>query len=201
MSREILSTARPTRLRLAGFLCLALGGLLLGFGATRNWAVVGFPGDAKGTLDVPWKGTDVWEGTLVLAAGAAVLILTVVMRLLLGSRGRRAVACVIAVLGIWGTAVAGSDAIRANERFGGRNGLDAIARRLATVTPLPLDKILADLERQFGRALRVHLGSGIFLTLAGGVLTVAGGILSLLWAKRHAGGPPQRPLDEGNAGV
>lgn len=201
MSREILSTARPTRLRLAGFLCLALGGLLLGFGATRNWAVVGFPGDAKGTLDLPWKGTDVWEGTLVLAAGAAVLILTVVMRLLRGSRGRRAVAGLIAVLGIWGTAVAGFDAIRANERFGGRNGLDAIARRLADVINQPFGKILADMQQRYGRALRVHLGSGILLTLAGGVLTVAGGILSLLWAKRQTGGAPQQPLAEGDAGV
>ncbi len=201
MGREILSTARPTRLRLAGFLCLALGGLLLGFGATRNWAVVGFPGDTKGTLDLPWKGTDVWEGTLVLAAGVAVLILMVAMRLLSGSRGRMAVAGVITILGAWGTAVAEFDTIRANERFAGQAGLNAIARRIATVTPVPFDTVLADMERRYGLALRVHLGSGIFLTLAGGLLTVAGGILSLLWAKRQKGRASERRLAEGDAGV
>src|SRR5687768_12215531 len=42
---EILSTSRPTGLRLAGFVALAGGGLLLGVGALLEWVVLSFPPD------------------------------------------------------------------------------------------------------------------------------------------------------------
>src|SRR5581483_483762 len=62
MAPAILSTARPTRLRLAGFLTITLGGLLVGVGATLTWATVE-------PFDTPTKGVDLWEGRVALLAG------------------------------------------------------------------------------------------------------------------------------------
>ncbi len=183
--REALSTARPTPLRFAGFLCMTLGALLAGFGATRDWAVVGFPGDAEGALDVPVKGADVWEGKVVLAAAAAILVLMILMRLATSERGRRAAAGAVLLLGIAAAGLAASDAVRPESRFGTSEGLDRVARDVANKLDLPLEDVLAQIEEQFGRQLRVDLGTGLYLSIGGGALGAVGGVLSLAWAKRR----------------
>jgi hypothetical protein len=198
MPSEILSTARPSPIRLWGFLCLAAGGLLLGLGATRTWATIGFPGDAKGVVDVQVAGTDVWEGVVVLAAGVVTLVGMIAMRLLVSPRARRAVAVTIVTLGIVACALVTFDLVRLEDRFGGSAGLDQIAASIAGQLDLPVDDVLAQLQEQFGNQLRVDAGPGIWIALAGGVLTVAGGILSMSWirrqerssASREAGGDP-----------
>src|SRR6266566_3218615 len=61
---DIVGSGRCFRRRLAGFLCIAAGGLLLGIGSVMNWAVIGFAGSTA--LDSPIKGTDVREGRATL---------------------------------------------------------------------------------------------------------------------------------------
>jgi hypothetical protein len=178
----MLSTARPTPLRFAGFLALTLGGAATGLGALLTWATVGFPKDLEGALDVQVRGTDVWEGKVVLAIGVATLVGMVVMRLLATVGAKRVVATLIVVGGIASAGLAGMTAVRADPRFGGIGELDAIARAAAHELNLPIEQVRAQLERTFGTILRVDLGPGIPVTIAGGAIAVLGGGLSLVWA-------------------
>ncbi len=186
MGPEILSTARPTRLRLAGFLTITLGGLLVGVGATLTWATVE-------PFDTPTKGVDLWEGRVALLAGAAVLVSMVVMRLLLTVAGRRAVAALILALGLLAAVLAGLDAATASSRFTDAGQRDRIARALADELGEPYARVRARLEA-VSRQFRVRLGSGILLVLAGGALAAVGGGLSIVWAGRWR--PASRPAGE-----
>lgn len=184
---EILSTARPSAVRLWGFACLVGGALLAGVGALLTWATVGFPGDERGTLDVAVKGVDVWEGTVVLAVAVLALVGMLTMRLASGTEARRAIAFAIATLGALVMALALSVAIRADARFGGPEGLDDVAASLAERLGQDPAAVRTELERQFGDQIRVDLGPGVPVAIAGGLLIDAGGALSLLWVKERAG--------------
>ena len=81
MASGITSTARPTGLRLAGTVCVALGAIAAGVGATREWATIGFPADTAHTLDQSVPGVDVWEGKVVLFAAVVSLLLLLAMRI------------------------------------------------------------------------------------------------------------------------
>jgi len=206
---EILSTARPSATRLWGFLCLVAGALLAGLGATRDWAVIGFPSDTKGTLDVPVRGTDVWEGKVVLASAVVTLVVMLAARVVRSTETRRILAFGIATLGALVLALALSVAIRADARFGGAEGLDDVAANLAKQLDQDPAAIRSQLEQQFGKQLRVDLGSGVWVAVAGGVLIDIGGALTLAWVRRIAGGseasgasrrseaPPGGPADPG----
>jgi hypothetical protein len=121
---EILSTARPTRVRLLGFLCLAAGAILAGVGATRVWAVIGFSDDLKHAVDEQVYGTDVWEGKAILLGAAAALVAMLAMRLARSGTVRRALAILLIGIGLGTTVIAGVDAVRATQRFGGGAGAD-----------------------------------------------------------------------------
>ena len=176
MGPEILSTARPTGLRLAGFLTITAGGLLVGIGSTLTCATVE-------PFDTPTKGLDLWEGKFALLAGAAVLVSMVVMRLLLTATGRRAVAGAILALGLLSAILAGKDAATASSRFTNPEQRDRIARVLARELGEPYARVRARLEA-VSRQFEVRLGPGIFLVLAGGALAAIGGGLSIPWAGR-----------------
>jgi len=186
MPTEILSTARPSPLRLAGFLCTVLGGLALGLGALSTWATVGFPQDTEGAADVVYKGVDTWGGILVLLASLVVLLGTVVVRLLTTTRARRIVTVAILVLSLVALAAVCSAALRPEARFGGSGGLDRIATDVAQQLDLPVDEVRSQLEQQFGRQLSVDLGPGVWLSAAGAVLAAVGAGLTLVWISRSA---------------
>lgn len=183
---ELLSTARPSALRLWGFLILVVGALLAGWGALSDWATVGFPGDTAGTLDVAVKGTDVWEGVVVLVAALASLVGLLALRLVRGPAARRVIAFGLATLGALVIALALSVAIRADARFGGAEGLDEVAANLAARLDEPVGAVRAQLEQQFRSQLVVDLGVGVWLAVAGGVLIDVGGALNLAWVQQAA---------------
>ncbi len=185
MPSEILSTARPTRLRLAGFLCLAAGAVLAGVGATRVWAVIGFPGDTEHAADAPVHGTDVWEGKVVLLGAAIALVALLAMRLARSGRVRRALAILLIALGLACVALPVLDAFGAKDRFGGDAGVDLYAEWLAAELDLPEDVVRDQFTEQFDQALRVDVGLGLWLAAAGGVLLVVGGALSLAWIRQQ----------------
>jgi hypothetical protein len=177
MAGEIVSTARPSKLRLAGFLALTLGGLLVSLGSLMDWATVQ-------PFDTPTRGVDLWEGTITLAIGFAVLVGMILMRLVRPARARHAVAVAILALGLIASALAGSAAIRANDRFTSPSQRDRIARALATDLGLPHGEVRARIEATFSRRFSVSLRPGIVLVIAGGVIVALGGALSLAWAAR-----------------
>ena len=199
--RDVLSTARPSRLRLAGFLTLTAGGALIGIGAILTWGSVGLSADIDPTRAIAGAipGIDVWEGKLALAAAAVVLIGMLALRLTRNAATRRLIAVVITVVGFGAAALALTVGLRAEDRFVQTEGLDAYARALSEDLDLPFDQVRSDIEDVFFEELLVETGSGLWLVVAGGTLAGIGGILSLAWARRlerdHAAEPePPRPL-------
>jgi hypothetical protein len=182
--RERLTAARPDALRLAGFLTLTVGAVAAGVGATRAWVVVGFPQDEEGAIDVPFHGTDVWEGKVVLLLAVASLLGLLAIRLVQTTAARRTIALLLVAMGLVAAALPLADALRARDRFGGGEGLDQIAAGLAEQLELPEDVVREQLEEQFGAALRVDVQPGLWLSAVGGSLIAVGGILSLAWARR-----------------
>ena len=185
MPSEIVSTVRPTRLRLAGFLCLAWGAVLAGIGATREWAVVGFPGDELGAVDVSWKGTDAWEGKVVLFCAVVALIALLAMRLTRSRATRRALAILMVVVGLACAILPILDGVDARDRFGGDRGVDRMAEVLAGQLELPEDIVREQLADQFELQLRVVVGPGLWLSAIGGLLLFVGGVLSLMWIRQR----------------
>ena len=183
MSRELGSTARPTRLRLLGFLVLVAGSVLAGIGATRAWAAIGFVADTEGVADVSVYGTDVWEGKVVLLIAGVALVVMIVMRLATSGALRRSLGVALILLGLMCTVLPLLAAIRADARFGGGEGLDRMARVLSARLELPEDVIREQLAEQFQRDLRVDVGPGLWLSVAGGVLIAGGGALGLAWVR------------------
>jgi hypothetical protein len=155
MAGEIVSTARPSKLRLAGFLALTLGGLLVSLGSLMDWAAVQ-------PFDTPARGVDLWEGTITLAIGFAVLVGMILMRLVRRARARQAVAVAILGLGLIATALAGSAAIRANDRFTSPSQRDRIARALAIELGLPYEEVRARIEATFSGRSASRCARGSF---------------------------------------
>jgi hypothetical protein len=187
MAPEVTSARRPTALRFAGFACVALGAVIAGVGATREWATVGFAADTEHELDVPWNGVDVWEGKVVLFAAVAALFVMLAMRVSGSSGVRRGLALCLIVLGVLCIALPVLDAITSEDRFGGTDGVDRLAAALAVDLELPEDVVREQLAELLEQDLRVEIQPGLWLTAFGGVLLVAGGILGLAWVRRGTG--------------
>jgi len=201
MAREALSVSRPGPLRLTGFACTAIGALLVGLGATGDWATVHLP-HVAGTPIAPFKGVDVWEGKVALFAGITILVLVIVSRLLAGRTAARGAAVIIVVLGLGAAALAASDVARADTRFRADDGLERIARSVSDQLGLQFEDVLAQLKR-FAPKLEIRAALGTYVTIAGGVLVAIGGILVFAWASRRPElPPPEEPVsDTGAAGA
>jgi uncharacterized membrane protein YeiB len=184
MASEVMSTRRPTALRFAGFACVALGAVIAGVGATREWAAVGFVADVERAADVSVHGTDVWEGKVVLFATVVSLLVLLAMRTSGSTATRRALAIVLIALGALCVALPVVAAVRAEDRFGGVEGVDRIARTLAVELEIPEEVVREQLAELLAQDLRVEIQLGLWLTAFGGVLLVAGGILGLAWVRR-----------------
>ncbi len=181
MASEITSMSRPTGLRLAGTVCVALGAVAAGVGATREWVAIGFKADVEHAADVSVHGIDVWEGKVVLFAAVASLLVMLAMRIS-GSRStRRGLAIALIVLGALCVALPVADAVRAKNRFGGVEGVDRLARTLSVQLGLPEEVVREPLSDLLDQDLRVEISPGVWITAAGGVLLVAGGALGLAW--------------------
>jgi hypothetical protein len=185
MGSEITSTGRPTLLRLAGTACVALGAIVAGVGATREWAAIGFTADVEHAADVSVHGIDVWEGKVVLFAAVSSLLVLLAMRIS-GSRStRRGLAVALIVLGALCVALPVADAVRAKDRFGGVEGDDRLTRTLSVRLGLPEEVVGERLADLLDQDLRVEISPGLWITAAGGVLLIAGGVLGLRWVRRE----------------
>jgi hypothetical protein len=187
VTSEIASTAQPTELRVAGFVCAALGAILAGVGATREWVAVGFTADTEHAADLSVHGIDVWEGKVVLFVAAGALLLLLTMRISVSPGTRKGLAVVLIVSGALCIALPLVDAVRANDRFGGGEGLERFVDSLSVRLRLPKEVIREQLSAQLDREPRVEVSPGLWLTAAGGVLLVAGGALSVAWTFRGTG--------------
>jgi len=194
MAREIVSTARPSMPRLAGFLTLTTGGLMLSLGSLMTWAKVP-------PFDTPTRGTDLWEGIVALAIGVAVLVGMVTMRLMGTASARRAMAVAILALGLSAAAIAAADAVRGNARFTSPGQRDRIARELAAELHLPYEEVRSRLAVVYEQRFHVSLRPGLFVVVAGGLLVAAGGALSAAWAARSSTPHADREIGGSGDGV
>jgi hypothetical protein len=185
MASGITSTARPTGLRLAGFAIVALGAVVAGVGATREWAAVGFVADTEHAADVTVHGTDVWEGKVVLFATVIALLMMIALRISGAGATRRWLAIALIALGALCVALPVMDAVRAEDRFGGVEGTDLLVRSLSVELGLPEDVVRERLTDLLEQDLRVEIGRALWVTVLGGVLLVAGAIASLVWIGRE----------------
>lgn len=183
MLPQALSTARPTKLRLAGFLTTVLGGALVGAGALLTWATIHLKGDAAGVLDSPVRGLDIWEGKLTLAIGLGMLAAIPAMRLAAGGNVRRAIAAGILVGALVVLGLGLSDLARKDTRFADA-GLERFAAKVAEQTGTPVPDVMRQLRERRAELTDIVGGPGLPLTAAGGALGALGGALSILWARR-----------------
>jgi hypothetical protein len=189
-----MDASKPSSLRLAGFLCLAIGGLVLGVGSLMTWAVVGVVGSHA--LDSTIKGTDIWDGQVTLAIAVVALVGVLAVRLVRSGSVRRLIAVAIAIGGLFATGLAIGDAIRIRSRFtGDLTALEKIAKALADTTRRPVVEILTQLEQRLSQLVTVTRGRGLWLVIAGGILTAAGGALTVAWANSE-GGSGTEQIDE-----
>jgi hypothetical protein len=187
-SRAMLSTARPSPLRLAGFLCTAAGAVLMAIGALTTWASVvlkaaaGQP--ANTSLNSTYTGVDTWEGIVVLVAAVVVLLAVMATRLAAEPATGRALALVAVVACLVVIVVAAATFVRADQRY-----TDPAARGIATAlsrqTGLPVAAIEQQLETQRADLVEIDPGIGIALAFAGGVLGLVGALLVAAWARRR----------------
>ena len=195
MSREILSTARPSVLRLAGSCAWRPARWSPASRRTMRWAVIGFPGDASGANDVPVHGTDIWEGKVVLLSVVVALVATLAIRLTASDPARRGLALLLVALGIVCAVLPALAALRAEDRLGGAQGLDRVVRALAAELGQPVDVVRGLLDDQFERQLRVDVDAAPWVTLGRRTCAGRGRRARLLWTRRrpeaaHAAGIP-----------
>ena len=171
----MLSTARPSSLRLTQFAFTALGGLLMGVGALLTWATVSLGPKIEG---VETKGIDTTEGKIVLGLAVLVLISIPVLRTASSSGTRRALVAFVLLASLAAGALTAWDIAAKDDRLG-LPALDEKQREVAEASGLPLPGI-----KQLQALTFVDLKPGIYVALGGAVLGVIGGALGLAWIRR-----------------
>ena len=171
----MLSTARPSSLRLIQFAFTALGGLLMGMGALLTWATVSLGPKIEG---VETKGIDTTEGKIVLGLAVLVLLSIPVLRMASSSGARRALVAFVLLASLAAGALTAWDIAAKDDRLG-LPALDEKQREVAETSGLPLPGI-----KQLQALTFVDLKPGIYVALGGAVLGVIGGALGLAWIRR-----------------
>lgn len=184
----MLSTARPSPLRLAGFAATIAGALLMGVGALLTWATVGFratagqPRDAG--LDSVIVGTDTWQGIAVLAAAALVLVLVMATRLVGEPTTARWLALAALAIAIAATLLAAVTLARVQTEYRDP-GVEALARGVAEQVGLPVDAVTRQLERRRAELVEIRTGPGMPVAIAGGLIAALGTALVVAWTRRR----------------
>jgi hypothetical protein len=171
----MLSTARPSSLRLVQFVVTALGGLLMGVGALLTWATVSLGPRAEG---VETKGIDTTEGVVVLVMAVLVLLSIPALRMAPSIAARRALVAFVLLASLAAGALTLWDLLAKDDRLG-LPALDERQREVADASGLPLPGI-----KQLQALTFVQLKPGIYVALGGAVLGVLGGALGLAWIRR-----------------
>ena len=146
----ITGISAPSPLRLAGFLGTALGAAMLGIGSVMTWVTLS---GGPAALDRVYKGLDLAQGKLCLAAAFVLLVGLMALRGAGSRRAQKIIATVMIVAALLGLAFAGS-------------------ALLSSFSSLP-ERVVGD---------QLHRGFGMFLAAAGGVVAVFGAVLDLAWA-------------------
>jgi hypothetical protein len=164
--------------RLAGFALTTAGALLAGIGSTLVWTTAGLRQDTQGVLDLEFRGLDLVEGVVALVVAVGVLASLLAMRRLRrNGRVRGAVALLVAgavlvAMPVW-------IALRAEDRARAE-----MARVVASSGGLTQEEALQLVRTDPDLAVFAET-SGVWLSIAGGVLVVIGAAITLVRARRR----------------
>lgn len=167
----------PMRLRVAGFAVTAAGALIAGIGTTVAWTSTGLRQDAGGVLDMEFRGLDLLEGWVALVvAGASLVGLALVRRLhrsgwIRGAIGLLVAGAVLVAMPLW-------VALQADGR-----ALAEVAQVVADARGLTIEEATNLVRADPALAVFAET-SGVWLSIAGGLLVVVGAGITLAWARR-----------------
>jgi hypothetical protein len=176
---DVLTTERPSALRLGGFLLTVVGGALIALGSLLTWVTVTYHG-----LSSSSPGVDLRPGIVCLVAGVAVILSLLVLRLSRSTSVLRIVSIGVAVAGVLALGLGVRElAIKDHLLF---TGVHDFADALHAQTGLPTSDLAARLRTELQKSGSVSPGIGLWLTIVGGVLAIGGGILDLRWVRSRA---------------
>jgi hypothetical protein len=167
----VLAVVKPSPLRLWGFLLTAIGGALIAFGSLGDWAAVSLGSSTEGA--VPTKGIDIWQGIVTLILGALLVVAILALRFVRPER-RNAMAVAIVVAGLAALAF-GLWALFALESVVRDIGVDELAKIYGR------QEVLQAMSRE---GIAAEAQTGLWMTVAGGVLATAGGFVDLAWVRQ-----------------
>jgi hypothetical protein len=167
----MLRVVKPSPLRLWGFLLTVLGGALIAFGSIGDWAAVSLGSSTEGA--VPTKGIDIWQGTATVILGALIVVGILALRFVRPER-RNAMAIAIVVAGLAALAL-GLWVLLALKSVVQDTGVDALARIYGR------QQVLQAMSKA-GVAAKAQ--TGLYMTVAGGILATAGGSVDLAWVRQ-----------------
>ena len=111
---EAPSSSSPG-LRAAGFLCAALGALLVGVATMLTWVTEAT--DQPAVVQTTYKGVDLLDGKVALALAVVVLIAILGSRAGTGPRARRGAAIVVVICSFSLIGLSGAAVVTAPSRF------------------------------------------------------------------------------------
>lgn len=162
---------KPSPLRLLGFLLTAMGGALIAFGSLGDWAAVSLGSSTEGA--VPTKGIDIWQGIATVILGALIVVGILALRFVRPER-RNAMAIAIVVAGLAALAL-GLWVLFALKSVMLDVGVDELAKIYG------LQEVLRTMSKE-GIATKAQ--TGLWMTVAGGVIATAGGFVDLAWVRQ-----------------
>ena len=172
-----------TGLRTASSALTAAGALVAAAGTTIIWTSTGLRRDLRGLLDLDYRGLDLVEGIAALVLSVMVLALLADVR----RRGRLGIRPVgLLLAGVLLVALPAWVAVRAEAR-----AVDEVAVVVARAAGITTEEAAARVRTDPDLAVRTD-SSGVWLSIAGGVLVTLGGVTTLWWSRRR---PPDQEGD------
>jgi hypothetical protein len=171
--------ARPTRLRLWGFILTVGGGALIAIGALLTWVSVDYRGITTKEL-----GVDLKPGMVCLAVGVIAILAILVLRAVHSIPLRRAISIAVVLAGLVAIVLGVRElSIKDHLLF---TGVRTFAEALHQQSGLPAKDLAAQIRAGLQKSGSVNVGIGLWITIAGGAVTLVGGILDLLWVQTRA---------------
>ena len=167
----------PKALRVASFALTVGGALLAAAGTTVTWTSSGLRRDLRGLLDLEFDGLDLPEGIAALVVSGLALALFLDVRRRHGNPGIRAI--LLLATGLALVALPAWVAIRAEDR-----AVDEVAQVVARSAGISIEEAAARVRTDPDLAVRTD-STGVWPSIAAGVLVTLGAVTTLLWVSRR----------------
>ena len=165
---------------------MVVGGALLAAGwTTAVWVRTGLSSDLRGILDLEFRGLDLAQGVAALIVSGLALALFVIVR-----RGRgdtRILAVVLLLSGVALVALPAWVALRAEDR-----AVEEVAQVVALSAGISVEEATERVRTEPDLAVRTDT-TGVWPSIAAGVLVTIGGVTTLSWIGRR----PADPAEDG----